>query len=128
MIDEETLIAWFDEMGWRAVPTDAVTLRAHPPSSDVPFFVRRSEHWLLLAIVPVLPKSAPRPADLSRRLLAVNRDMRLAKFGLDEERDVVLSAELPTESLDKSEVRDAAERMVRYAKHYRSYLTAGATK
>jgi hypothetical protein len=126
MIDAETLIAWFGEMGWELVATDAVTMRARPPSGDVPFFVRRSEHWLMLAIVPVLPAGVPRPPDLARRLLAVNRDMRLAKLGFDEEGDVVLAAELPTESLDKSEVRDAAERMVRYAAHYRSYLTGGA--
>lgn len=124
MIDEETLTAWFDEMGWRLVPADAVTLRAHPPSSDVPFFVRRSEHWLLLAIVPVLPKDAPRPPDLSRRLLAVNRDMRLAKFALDEEGDVLLAAELPTESLEAADLEDALARIVRYARHYRDYLTS----
>jgi hypothetical protein len=59
-----------------------------------------------------------RPDDLSRRLLAANRDMRLAKFALDKEGAVVLCAELPTESLDASEVADAVQRMVQYARRF----------
>lgn len=123
-VDVAVLTSWFTQLGWSIRKKDETTLRVTPPSLDVPpFYVRLAENWLLLAMMPVVPRDAPRPRDLSRRMLAVNRDMRLAKLAYDEDGDVILAAELPTESLDFSEVRDAAERMARYALHYREYLT-----
>ena len=123
MVDVGTVRSWLDRMGWSVRSVAGVTLVAESPlAADVPIFVRCAAHWLMLAVVPALP-AGPRPADLPRRLLAVNRDMRLAKFGFDEDGDVILAAELPTESLDFAEVEDALARLVRYARHYRGYLT-----
>ena len=123
MLDAATLRDWLARMGWSVVSDDGATLRVCPPAgAPLPMFVRLTEAWLLVAIVPALP-DGPRPDDLYRRLLAVNRDMRLAKFALDEDDDVTLAAELPTEALDYAELEDALARMVRYARHYRAYLT-----
>jgi hypothetical protein len=52
----------------------------------------------------------------------VNRDMRLAKYAYDPDGSIALTAELPTESLDASELRDAVQRMARYVVHYQTYL------
>jgi hypothetical protein len=126
VVQLSTIQQWLQEIGWGHELQDANTLRiVCPDLENLPFYARCTEHWLLLAIVPALPCDASRPPDLARRLLAVNRDMRLAKYAYDEDGDVALTAELPTESLDASELRDAVERMARYAEHYKSYLCAG---
>lgn len=125
MIELSTVQQWLQEIGWSCEVQDESTLRIICPDLDkLPFFARLTENWLLLAIVPVIACAAPRPPDLARRLLAVNRDMRLAKFAYHENGDVALTVELPTESLDGSEVRDAVQRMAKYVEHYKSYLSA----
>ena len=54
----------------------------------------------------------------------MNRDLRIAKFALDDRGAVVLCAELPMASLDRDEVVDAAQRLVRYHRHYHAFLIA----
>ena len=127
MIDLPTLRGWIEKLGFDVVPVDATTLRIRPPASEgseplPPFIVQHSENWVVLSILPLITPGTYRDADLGRRLLAANRDMRLAKFALDESRAVVLCAELPTESLDYSEIADALSRMVQYARRFLAEL------
>lgn len=143
MIDMATLERWMHVVGFDLVPEgparedskapnstraadNPTTLRIVPRDAKhadlPPFFLQRGENWILLSILPVLPTDADLPVDLHRRLLSVNRDMRIAKFALGGDGSVVLCAELPTESLDRSELVDAVERMVKYFGHYRDYL------
>jgi len=96
-----------------------------PDAEDVPpFFVQYSENWVLLSVLPVFAKDAELPDDLFFRLLSVNRDMRIGKFALGRNDEVILCAELPTEALDFSEFSDATERLVKYFRHYQEYLLA----
>jgi putative sensory transduction regulator len=148
VIDVPTLRSWIEALGYEATPEGATTLRvrvaAHPgerpraspdaaerdtpaegppasrPAADAlpPFYVQLSENWVLLSMLPMLGRGAYRPEDLGRRLLAANREMRLAKFALDKNGAVVLCAELPTESLDASEIADAVQRMAQYARRF----------
>ena len=101
-----------------AEPSRPAPRSSSTPRSDriPPFYVQVGENWVLLSMLPMLGRHAYRPEDLSRRLLAANRDMRLAKFALDKNGAVVLCAELPTESLDASEIADAVRRMIHYAR------------
>lgn len=123
VIDLAKIEAWLKDIGWSCQHQGPHAIRiVTTESPSMPFFARLTEHWLMLAIVPVIPRDAPRPPDLSRRLLAVNRDMRLAKYAYDPDGSVALTAELPTESLDASELRDAVQRMARYMVHYQTYL------
>jgi hypothetical protein len=46
--------------------------------------------------------------------------MRVAKYALDEDGEVVLCIELPTESLDPSELADAVGRMASLARRFRA--------
>jgi hypothetical protein len=101
-----------DSEGSRPAPRSSST----PRSERIPpFFVQLSSNWVMLSMLPMLGRNAYRPEDLSRRLLSANREMRLAKFALDKNGAVVLCAELPTESLDASEIKDAVARMIHYA-------------
>ena len=126
MIDLPTLRSWIEALGYEVTPEGARALRLSPREAEgspepvklPPFFAELSENWLLLSMLPMLGRGAYRSDDLSRRLLAQNREMRLAKFALDKAGAVVLCAELPTESLDASEVTDAVKRMTDYARRF----------
>jgi hypothetical protein len=121
VIDTSTLRGWIEAIGYDARPEGPRTLRIHPraPAAPLPpFFVQVSENWIVLSMLPMLSPGAYRAEDLGRRLLLANRDMRLAKFALDENGAVVLCAELPTESLDASEIASAVTRMEQYARHF----------
>jgi HAMP domain-containing protein len=125
--DLPTLEGWIAKLGFATAAVDATTLRIRPPAAAgaeplPPFIVQWTPNWVVLSILPILAPGEYRAEDLGRRLLAANRDMRLAKFALDENRAVVLCAELPTESLDYSEVASAIERMVQYARRFRAEL------
>jgi hypothetical protein len=115
-MDLSTLERWIERAGFSAQGENASTLRVlHGEEALPPFFVQLSEHWVLLSMLPLLA-GATRPDDLGQRLLAANREMRVAKFALDSAGAVVLCAELPTESLDESELADAVRRVVHYAR------------
>lgn len=126
MIDVPTLRSWIEALGYEVATESATTLRIQPGAGGAPplppFFVQLSENWVLLSMLPMLGRSAYRAADLGRRLLAANREMRLAKFALDGSGAVVLCAELPTESLDASEIADAVQRMTAYARRFAAEL------
>jgi hypothetical protein len=121
VIDIATLQGWIEKIGYDTALDGPSMLRLTPregaPMSS--FFVQCTENWVLLSILGLLDEGAFRPDDLGRRLLAANREMRVAKFALDESGEVVLCAELPTESLDPSELGDAVEKMATYARRFR---------
>jgi hypothetical protein len=127
-MDAQTLESWIKKLGYDAIPEGPSTFRIKSKKPDAeelpPFIVQQGEHWILLSMLPVLSGEGAEPEDLPSRLLTVNREMRLVKFALGENDEVILCAELPTESLDYSELSDAIERIIRYYLHYRDYLHA----
>ena len=93
----------------------------HGEAKSFRFFVRLTENWIFFTIVPFVRAAPSGPAErrLHRYLLRLNREINMAKFAIDDEGDVVLTVELPTENLDASEFRDALDALVFYAdKHY----------
>ena len=67
----------------------------------------------------VAPKNEDCALQLYRHLLRLNREMNMAKFAIDDDADVVLTVELPTENLDESEFKDALDALSYYAdRHY----------
>jgi hypothetical protein len=125
-MDVDTVRGWLERLDYEVKPENAKTLRVWPrrPGNESlpPYFVQCSEHWIMLSLLPVVPPSTEPSPELPRRLLLLNRDMRIAKFAQGEQGEVVLCAELPTESLDFPEFADATERLVKYFHHYRDYL------
>jgi len=84
------------------------------------FFVRLTENWLYLTIIPFLsvPENAALELALFRRLLVLNREITLAKLAIDK-RDVVLTVELATEALTWSQLKDGLDALSFYAtKHH----------
>ena len=127
MIDTATLQEWIEKLGYDTVLDGASTLRltAREGAPLPSFFVQCTENWVLLSILGLVEADAFRPDDLGRRLLAANREMRVAKFALDEAGEIILCAELPTESLDPSELADAVGRLATLARRFRGDFLGG---
>ena len=89
------------------------------------FFVRLTENWIFFTIVPFVvgPKSDQASLQLYRHLLRLTREINMAKFAIDDDLDVVLTVELPTEHLEEGEFKDALDALSYYAdKHYLDVL------
>jgi hypothetical protein len=127
VIDVATLQGWIEKLGYDTALDGASMLRLTAREGEpLPsFFVQCTENWVLLSILGLVEPDAFRPDDLGRRLLAANREMRVAKFALDENGEIILCAELPTESLDFSEVADAVSRLAALARRFRNDFLGG---
>ena len=124
MLDDATLAEYLDRLGWERVPHGAGTLRAvrDTAQGDVAVYVRLSQNWLIASVVPFLVTGGDNPYDLARWLLRMNRDMAMTKFAYDDDGDVVLTVEVPTESLDYEEVAAALTGLVDAAVLHRATL------
>lgn len=127
MIDTATLQGWIEKLGYDTTLDGASMLRltAREGAPLPAFFVQCTENWVLLSILGLVDPDTFQPDDLGRRLLAANREMRVAKFALDEAGEIVLCAELPTESLDPSELADAVTRLAAVARRFRGDFLGG---
>lgn len=125
-MDVATIRTWLEKLDYDVKVENDKMLRVCPRksgSTSLPaYFIQCSEHWVLLSLLPIIPADVRPSPELPRRLLLLNRDMRIAKFAKGEQGEVVLCAELPTESLDYAEFADVTERLVKYYNHYRDYL------
>lgn len=124
MLDQSTLMTHLEALGWKAKPhADGTVKSVHPTAEgDVNVFVRLQKNWLIASVVPFLSTRGKNSFELARWLLRVNRDMYQAKFAYDEDGDVVLTLELPTESLDASEIRGALTTLLEQAVAHRRTL------
>ena len=89
------------------------------------FFVRLTDNWIFFTIVPfvVAPKNDACALQLYRHLLKLNREINMAKFAIDDDADVVLTVELPTDNLNEGSFKDALDALAYYAdKHYLEVL------
>ncbi|MEM9194388.1 MAG: YbjN domain-containing protein [Myxococcota bacterium] len=128
MLEETTLARHLDALGWEARPHGDRTFRCAHESDEgeVTVYIRLTDNWLIASVVPFLSTRGKNPFELSRWLLRQNRDMFQAKFAYDEDGDVVLTVELPTESLDFSEIKEALSGLLRHAVNHRNTLRAAA--
>lgn len=128
MLEEATLKKHLAALGWTAEPFGQGTLRTVHKTSEgeMVVYVRLHENWLVASIVPFLATRGDNSFELSRWLLRMNRDMELTKFAYDEDGDVVLTVELPTESLDYEEIERALSALLADAVGHRSTLRAAA--
>lgn len=129
MLDESTLRRHLATLGWEAARHGNGTFRSlhETPEGPVVVYLRLQEHWLVASVVPFLATKGDNSFELSRWLLRMNRDMRQTKFAYDEDGDVVLTVELPTEALDFSEIEAALEGLVASAVKHRKTLRAAAS-
>lgn len=120
--------AHLDALGWAHKRHDERTLACPRSSSEgeLRIFVRVSAEWFVASVVPFLRTQGDNSFELVRWLLRQNRDLYQAKFATDEDGDVVLAVEMPTESLDRGEIHKALTNLVAYAVDHRSTLRRAA--
>ena len=128
MLDHAGLRRALDRLGWEAHEHGEATLRSVRPSEEGPLsvYLRLDEHWLVASVVPFLATGGDNSFELARWLLRMNRDMFLTKFAYDEDGDVVLTVELPTESLDFGEIETALRNLLEDAVRHRRTLRQAA--
>ncbi len=120
----ERLGAWLDDLGWSYEPIGTCALRSvrATEEGDLPIEVRWSEHWLTATVAPFLLTHGEPSFELSRWLLRMNRDMRLVRFAYDPVGNVLLTVDLPLESLDFGELRAALSSLLGHAVEHRRTL------
>ncbi len=128
MLDERGLKDALEKVGWDAKPHGKATFRCvhNTREGEMTVYLRLDEHWLVASVVPFLATNGDNSFELSRWLLRMNRDMFQSKFAYDEDGDVVLTVELPTESLDYDEIEDALQGLIDSAIEHRATLRAAA--
>ena len=124
MFTESTLEQHLTQLGWAWQPHGPGTRRVSRDTAEgeVVVYVRLSENWLIASVVPFLETGGENSFELARWLLRMNRDMKMTKFAYDDDGDVVLTVEVPTESLDFEEVRAALEGLVSHCVGHRATL------
>ncbi len=114
--------------GWSPRSIDARTWRCTVPTSagNVRVVVRHAGSWLYLAVIPFLEPESVKPwgagkypARFLGRILAVNSNLSMVKFALDDDGDLALRVELPTESLQAREVDTALGLLATTTEQYR---------
>jgi len=128
IMDEATLARTLKEIGWDAKPHSSDTFRAthETEEGELVIYVRLSDNWLIASVVPFLTTHGDNSFELARWLLRMNRDMYQCKFAYDEDGDVVLTVELPTEALDFGEIEAALKGMLQHAVEHRATLRKAA--
>lgn len=128
MLDQATLASHLDTLGWQAKPHGERTYCAEheSPEGEVVIYIRLTDNWLIASVVPFLATRGDNSFELSRWLLRQNRDMHQTKFAYDEDGDVVLTVELPTESLDYDEIAAALTGLLEHAVTHRKTLRIAA--
>ena len=123
-LDGQSLRALLEEGGWPCDQISDDTWRSHfrGRQASCPFFVRLDPAgYVCFAIVPFVksPEAQDKSGRLYQRLLELNQTLLMAKFSIDDDLDVVLSVEYPSEELDRSEFDDALDVLSYYAdRHY----------
>jgi hypothetical protein len=129
VIAADEIPAILTELGWQPKRQGDRTWRCTVPTAvgELSVVVRHAGTWLYFAVMPFLDPEAVRPWGAGiypprflGRILAVNNNLVLVKFALDEDGDLSLRVELPTESLQRREVETAAQLVVRTTEQYRS--------
>jgi hypothetical protein len=122
VITDKAVEEFLTRDGWPFERIDENTWRSgfRGDTCSFRFFIRLAENWIFFTIVPfvVASKRAPSEGKLHRRLLELNREINMAKFALDDDDDVVLTVELPSEGLAFSDFKDALDALSFYADRY----------
>lgn len=128
-MDDATLSRTLTQLGWSATEHGENTYKVthQTGEGELIVYVRLTDNWLIASVVPFLTTRGDNSFELARWLLRMNRDMYQCKFAYDEDGDVVLTVELPTESLDFGEIESALKALLKHATEHRSTLREAAS-
>lgn len=127
-ITAETIHDFFNQYGWEYDYDEehhAWHTGFRGKTSNFTVFVQLTENWLVFSVVPYVnaPEDEECLANLHTFLLRLNCIINMAKFSLDDDGDVMLTVELPTDGLTYSQFFDGLNAVSFYAdEHYLSVL------
>ena len=122
--------AFFERYGWQydRASHDLFRTGFIGDSGHYDIWVRLTDDWIYFAISPFLAakkEGAWRPSDAVLELvLRSNYELNMAKFAVDEDGDIALSVELPTEGFVYSHFSDALTALSHYADDYAERFAA----
>jgi hypothetical protein len=115
----ETLESYFERYGWTYQQVSEASFRTvfRGDVSSFVIHIHMASDWIYFSVAPfvVAPQEATSQRKMYRHLLKLNHEMNMAKFTVDDDGDVILTVELPTESFDYSEFSDALGALAYYA-------------
>lgn len=130
-LDEDAIESYFRTYGWQFDRPGERHFRTGfvGESGQYEIWVNLSDDWVYFAISPYLakPESDNVAARVHRLLLRANHDLNLAKFALDQDKDVVLMVELPREGFGYSHFADSLTALSHYADQWRPAFDAALT-
>jgi len=85
-----------------------------------PIIMKCSGDILILSAISLmnLPKSKATKRRILKKLLELNRQLKMAKIGIDKEGSVFMNVEYPIKDLSYSEFKDCCDALLTYLKHY----------
>lgn len=130
-MDARTIKGWIEKRGWTVTAGEQGSLRVRWAAGFAdkrplpPLYVQIADHWVVLSVLPVDIAPAYALVGLPHALLSFNRKIPLAKFALGDADEVVLCAELPTESLDEPELTGAIDTLLDTLEKFGDYGQRG---
>lgn len=126
-MSSDDLIEFFSRYGWQYERrrTDLFRTGFVGDHGQFEIWVRFAEPWIYFTINPFVDKPAADDGDQAHGapvldlLLRANHALNMAKFALDNDGDLSLSVELPTEGFAYSQFADALTALSHYADAYR---------
>lgn len=94
----------------------------HASSSAFSFYARLFGNWICFELMPPSPVGSDQMNRISGPLLSINSSMRLAKFGKTADGELVLSMDLPIQSLSADRLTRALDLLRTYAEVHLSQL------
>ena len=126
LTEAATVETFLKEQGWPVTELGPGTLRSSFRGNEAtfPLVVQFEDGWVKLTVLPIarMPADATKAEKLYERLLRLNGEIMLARFSLDEDGDVLLSVEFPSQNMDQSEIRDALDVLTYYAEKHQAEI------
>jgi hypothetical protein len=126
-MDLQRVRGWIEKRGYGVSAESPGMLRVRWSASFAkkkplpPLYVQVGENWVVLSVLPVEVAPAYALIGVARALLSLNRKIPVAKFALGDADEIVLCAELPTESLDEGELVGAMDTLLDCLEKYGDY-------
>ena len=125
-VTAEEVGSFFDAYGWQYERRDSAVFRTgfSGESGHYDIWLKVTDAWVYFAINPYvpLPAGGEHGETTLQVLLKANHELNLAKFAVDDEGDVLLSVEMPSEDFGYVHFAEALTALAHYADDYRNRI------
>lgn len=122
----EDLGPFFDTYGWKYERREMAVFRTGfvGETGHYDIWLKVTEAWVYFAINPYVPRPDGRSHGTGtlHAVLKANHELNLAKFAVDDDGDVLLSVELPSDGFCYTHFADALTALAHYADDYRGRI------